>query len=65
DTDEVADMSRKMKKAMNMLNAPNDPKVNLLNAIRPYLNKKRQRKLQTCMKLIKMGGLTKLFDESD
>jgi len=65
DTDEVNDLSRKMKKAMNMLNTPNDPKVNLLNAINPYLNKHRQKKLQTCMKLIKMGSLTKLFDDSE
>jgi len=65
DTDEVIDMTRKIKKAMNMLNPPNDPKVNLLNAINPYLNKKRQKKLQTCMKLMKMGSLTKLFDELD
>jgi hypothetical protein len=65
DTDEVIDMTRKMKKAMNMLNPPNDPKVNLLNAIKPYLNKNRQKKLQTCMKLMKMGSLTKLFEELD
>lgn len=63
DTDEGADMARKMKKAMSMLNKPNDPKMNLLNAINPYLNKGRQKKLQTCMKLMKLGGLTKLFDE--
>ena len=65
ETDEINDAARKMKKAMNMLSAPNDPKVNLLNAINPYLNKHRQKKLQTCMKLIKMGSLTKLFDDSD
>ncbi len=65
DTDEFSDMARKMKKAMKMLNPSSDPKINLLNAINPYLNKKRQRKLQTCMKLIKMGSLTKLFDESE
>ena len=63
DTDEVADMTRKMKKAMTMLSKPNDPKVNLLNAINPYLNKNRQKKLQTCMKLMKIGGLTKLLDD--
>jgi len=62
-TDEGADMARKMKKAMSMLNKPNDSKVNLLNAINPYLNKGRQKKLQTCMKLMKLGSLTKLFDE--
>lgn len=65
DTDEAADITRKMKKAMNMLNPASDPKVNLLNAIKPYLNKDRQRKLQTCMKLMKIGSLTKLLDESE
>ncbi len=64
-TDELNDAARKMKKAVNMLSAPNDPKVNLLNAINPYLNKHRQKKLQTCMKLLKMGSLTKLFDDSE
>ena len=64
-TDDTADMVRKIKRAASMLNTANDPKVNLLNALKPYLNKDRQRKLQTCMKLIKMGGLAKLFDESE
>lgn len=65
DSDDTADMARKMKKAMNMLNPANDHKVNLLNAIKPYLNKDRQRKLQTCMKLIKIGGLAKVLDDSE
>ncbi len=65
DTDDLADMARKMKKAMNMLNTNNDPRVNLLNAIKPYLNDNRQKKLQKCMKIIKIGGLTKMLDESE
>lgn len=63
--DDAAEMARKIKRAANMLNTANDPKINLLNALKPYLNKTRQRKLQTCMKLIKMGSLSKLFDESE
>jgi len=65
DSDDVSDMARKMKKTMNMLNPASDPKMNLLNAIKPYLNIDRQKKLQTCMKLMKIGSLTKLFDESE
>jgi hypothetical protein len=64
-TEDAAEMARKIKKAANMLNTASDPKVNLLNALKPYLNKTRQRKLQTCMKIIKMGSLSKLFDESE
>jgi hypothetical protein len=63
DTDELTDMTRKIKKAMNALNTSNDPRVNLLNAIKPYLNNNRQRKLQTCLKLIRIGGMTKLMDD--
>lgn len=66
DTDEMADMARKMKKAMNMMSTTaNDPRVNLLNAIKPYLNKSRQKKLQNCMKLIRLGSLTKVLDDSE
>ncbi|HEY5586944.1 MAG TPA: hypothetical protein VIK78_20945 [Ruminiclostridium sp.] len=65
DPDDIADMTRKMKKTMNMLNPASDPKMNLLNAIKPYLNIERQKKLQTCMKLMKIGSLTKLFDDSE
>ncbi len=65
DTDDMADMARKMKKAMNMLNTNNDPRVNLLSAIKPYLNDNRQKKLQKCMKIIKIGSLTKMLDESE
>lgn len=65
DTDDLADMARKMKKAMNILNTANDPRVNLLNAVKPYLNDNRQKKLQKCMKIIKIGSLTKMLDESE
>ncbi len=65
EADDFADMARKMKKAMGMINTGNDPRVTLLNAIRPYLNKNRQRKLQTCIKLMRIGSLTQLLDDSE
>jgi hypothetical protein len=65
EADDFADMARKMKKAMSKLNVANDPRVNLLNAIRPYLNKSRQRKLQTCLKLMRIGSLTQVLDDSE
>ncbi len=65
EADDFADMARKMKKAMSKLNVANDPRVNLLNAIRPYLNKNRQRKLQTCLKLMRIGSLTQVLDDSE
>lgn len=65
DTDDLADMARKMKKAMGKLGTGSDPRVNLLNAIRPYLNKNRQKKLQTCIKLMRIGSLTQVLDDSE
>lgn len=65
EADEFADMARKMKKAMGKINSGNDPRVTLLNAIRPYLNKNRQRKLQTCIKLMRIGSLAQLLDDSE
>jgi hypothetical protein len=64
-SDDAADIARKVKKAASMLNSANDPKVTLLNALKPFLNKNRQRKLQTCMKLMKIGSLTKILDDSE
>lgn len=64
ETDEANDLTRKVKKAMNTL-SPNDPKINLLNALNPYLNKHRQKKLKKCIKLIQMGSLARLFEDSD
>ena len=65
ETDDFADMARKMKKAMSKMNVANDPRVNLLNAIRPYLNKNRQKKLQTCIKIMRIGSLTQVLDDSE
>lgn len=65
EADDFSDMARKMKKALGKLNSGNDPRVNLLNAIRPYLNKNRQRKLQTCIKLMRIGSLAQLLDDSE
>jgi len=65
ETDEFADMARKMKKVMGKLGTGSDPRVNLLNAIQPYLNKSRQRKLQNCIKLMRLGSLTQILDDSE
>jgi hypothetical protein len=65
DINDTADLTRKMKKAMDMINTSNDPRMNLLNALSPYLNHERQKKLQKAVKLIRLGGLTKLLDDSE
>lgn len=65
DIGDTADLTRKMKKAMDMINTASDPRMNLLNALRPYLNHERQKKLQKAVKFMRLGSLTKLLDDSE
>lgn len=57
------DMVRKIKGIMDRVNFQNDPSINLLNSVKPFLNNKRQRKLDNCIKLLQMSRLTKIIDE--
>jgi hypothetical protein len=63
--DENIDMARRIKKVMDKINTNNDPRINLLNAIKPFLNNKRQSKLNNCIKLLHMSSLTKFVEDND
>lgn len=63
--EENIDLMRKMKKVVDKLNTKNDPRVNLLSAIRPFLNISRQKKLNNCIKLLQMSSLTSFMDENE
>ena len=59
------EMIRKVKNVMDRLNTKDDPRINLLNAIKPFLNNTRQKKLNNCVKILHMHNLTKYVDEHD
>jgi len=63
--EENLEMVRKVKAVMDRLNMANDPRVNLLMAIKPFLNNKRQKKLSNCINLLRVSKLVRLMDESD
>jgi len=65
DMEENMEMFRKVKKVMDRMNSNNDPRVNLLNAIKPFLNNSRQKKVSNCIKLLYMTNISKLMDETD
>lgn len=65
EVDDNVEMMRKIKKVMDRLNTNNDPRINLLNAIKPYLNTRRQKKLDSCIRLLQVTSLAKLMEESD
>jgi len=63
--EENLEMVRKVKTIMDRLNMANDPRVNLLMAIKPFLNDKRQKKLSNCINLLRVSRLVRLMDEND
>lgn len=61
---EDAEMVRKIKKIVNATGRMNDPNINLLNAIKPFLNQTRQKKLDSFLTIFQMTRMKELFDEN-
>lgn len=56
---------RKLKKVMDRANTKNDPRINLLNAIRPFMRTSRQKNLSNCIKILTVSSMTRYLDEFD
>ncbi len=63
--DDNLEMMRKVTTMMNGMRNINDPRVNLLTAITPFLNNTRQKKVGNCIKLFQMTQLTRMMTEID
>ena len=63
DMEDNIDMLRKAKVMMDRLNNVNDPRINLLMAIKPFLNSRRQQKLSGCLNIIRMSNLARLIED--
>lgn len=60
--DELAEnleMIRAVKNIMRKLNSKSDPRINLLMALKPFLNNNRQKKINNCITLLQ---ITRLFE---
>lgn len=62
--EENLELVSKMKRVMDRLNTKSDPRVNLLTAIKPFLNNTRQKRLNDCIKLLQVTSLKSFIDES-
>ncbi|NLI57839.1 MAG: hypothetical protein GX387_04870 [Clostridium sp.] len=58
-----ADLMRKVKSIMNDAKTLDDPRINLLTAIKPFLNSNRQKKVGDCIKLFQMFHLTNMMTD--
>ena len=56
-------MMKKLGSVMEMYRAGNDPRVNLLRSVKPFLGVRRQQKLQRCISLLQMGGAVRMLGE--
>lgn len=63
--EDSGDMLRRVKKVMDKVSINNDPRINLLNAIQPFMNPHRQKKIGNCIRLLQMTSLTRLLDDND
>lgn len=53
------------RKALSRINSGNDPRINLLHAIRPFMNSKRQKKIGNCIQLLQVASLSRLLNDHD
>ena len=57
------DVLIKLGNAFGKITSDNDPRINLLMAIRPYLNSKRANDAEKAMQLLKLSKISSVFEE--
>jgi len=65
DLDENLEMMRRMKWILDRVRSNNDPRINLLSSIKPFLNNRRQKRVGNCIKFLQMTGLTRHIEDFD
>lgn len=65
DLQENMEMLRKVKGIMDAMKNTNDPRINLLTAISPFLSNNRQKKIGNCIKMFQMAQITRLMNDSE
>lgn len=53
------------KNALQQINSANDPRINLLNAIKPFMNNRRQKKIGSCIQMLQVAGLSRMLNEKE
>lgn len=55
----------KMKSIIDKMNVKDDPRSNLLNSLRPYLNENRKSKIDQYIQLMNVSKVMEVFKEND
>lgn len=59
------EMLETARKALDRLDITNDPRINLLNAIKPFMNSRRQKKIGNCIQILQVASLSRLLNDKD
>ncbi|NLI58365.1 MAG: hypothetical protein GX387_07580 [Clostridium sp.] len=54
---ENLELLQRVKEAVGVLNSKKDPRINLLKAITPFMNKKRKKAVNDCIQLLRVSQL--------
>lgn len=58
-----AQMMEKISRIASKMNDKSDPKINLLYALRPYMNNNRSQHIDKAIKMIQLTKITELFKD--
>lgn len=58
---EQADNMIKIKQMLEQTSTANDPRINLLNSLKPYMGKKRMAKMDQAIRLIQISKMASIF----
>jgi len=53
------------KRAIEKINTNNDPRINLLRAIKPFMSQARQKKISNCIQLLQIASLRNFLTEHE
>ncbi len=60
-SDDILNTTKSTLRQMNT----NDPRINLLNAIKPFMNNNRQKKIGNCIQLLQIAGFSRLLNDEE
>jgi len=58
---EQTDNMIKIKQMLEQTSTANDPRINLLNSLKPYMGKKRMAKMDQAIRLIQISKMASIF----
>jgi len=59
------EMLNTARSALEKINSGSDPRISLLQAMKPFMNNRRQKKIGNCIQLLQVASLSRLLNEHE